>query len=81
MKITKVSSLSGKTNTLDIPVTEEQLTKWRNGMLIQEAMPELTASQREFIMTGITEEEWDSYFDEEYQKKQASSDMREGFIY
>ena len=60
MKITKRSPFTGKVNTLDIPVTQEQLDNWRNGELIQNAMPNLTASQREFIMTGILDDsEWD----------------------
>jgi hypothetical protein len=28
-------------------------------MLIQEAMPNLTPDEREFIKTGITNDEWD----------------------
>lgn len=43
---------------MDIPVTQEQLDNWEQGMLIQNAMPNLTDSQREFIMTGIIDEEW-----------------------
>jgi len=59
MKITRVSMISGKEHTLDIDVTEEQLRNWENGALAQVAMPNLTASEREFIMTGITDEEWE----------------------
>ena len=58
MLIERKSILSGKVRTLDIPVTEEQLELWRSGVLIQNAMPNLSADEREFIMTGITEEEW-----------------------
>lgn len=44
---------------MNIPVTEEQLDDWvTNGIPIQDAMPELTDDQREFIMTGITPDEW-----------------------
>ena len=81
MNITRTSFLSGKTHTIDLPITEEQFIAWRNGTLIQDAMPELTPSQREFILTGITEEEWDAYYDEEHAKKLAASDMRERFTY
>jgi len=35
------------------------------GMLIQDAMPNVSVDEREFIMTGITPEEWDSTFNEE----------------
>lgn len=62
MKITKKSMFTGKIHTLDIPVTQKQLDAWKNGMLIQKAMPNLTPSQREFLMTGVTEEEWNSEF-------------------
>ena len=35
---------------------------WKNGMLIQEAFPMLNSDEREFIMTGITPEEWNNAF-------------------
>ena len=62
MLITRTSSLSGNTNSMEIEVTQEQLSSWENGTLIQNAMPNLSADEREFIMTGITSEEWDSAF-------------------
>jgi hypothetical protein len=65
MKITRKSPFTGKTNTLEINVTEEQLIDWQSGTLIQHAMPHLTPDEREFIMTGITEEEWDELFSED----------------
>ena len=65
MKITKMSPFSGVSHTLDIPVTEEQLQKWSNGMLIQNAMPNLTSDEREFLMTGITASEWAETFGED----------------
>ena len=62
MKITMASAISGKINTLDVAITHEQFSAWADGTLIQEAMPHLTASEREFLMTGITSEEWDETF-------------------
>lgn len=62
MKITRTSDFTGVTRTLDIPVTEAQLGAWRNGSLIQDAMPHLTPAQREFLKTGVTEEEWVEMF-------------------
>lgn len=60
MKITKTSILSGITRTVDLPVTEDQMNDWLlGGALIQNAMPHLSDDQREFLMTGITAEEWD----------------------
>jgi hypothetical protein len=60
MQITRKSLLSGIVRTLDIPVTEEQMQAWRGGVLIQRAMPNLSADDREFILTGITADEWDA---------------------
>lgn len=65
MKITRVSPVSGKTHIMDINVTEKALLSWQNGQLIQEAMPNLTPAEREFILTGITEKEWNSLFFQE----------------
>lgn len=62
MLITRTSPFSGKTTTREIPVTEEQLARWNNGTLIQNAMPNISADDREFLMTGITPEEWNEVF-------------------
>jgi len=58
MEITKECRITGDTNTMDIPVTQEQLDAWTNGMLIQDAMPDLTADHREFLISGTTPEMW-----------------------
>ena len=60
MLITKRSMISGKTNTKDMPVTQQQLDQWQQGATIQEAMPHLSSDDREFILTGITQEEWEA---------------------
>ena len=65
MLIERTSPFSGITHTKEINVTREQLTRWRNGMLIQDAMPNLTPGEREFIKTGITDEEWAETFNED----------------
>ncbi len=62
MQVTRRSPFSGQINTKEINVTREQLDAWINGTLIQNAMPHLTPDEREFIMTGITKEEWDEAF-------------------
>ena len=54
--------LTGNVSTMDIDVTLDQLDAWNNGMLIQDVMPDLTPFEREFIKTGITQEEWDATF-------------------
>lgn len=62
MRITRTSMISGETNTMELPVTEEQMEKYYQGELLQNAFPNLTAGQREFIKTGITDKEWDDMF-------------------
>jgi len=62
MLITKQSSLTGNIHQLEINVTEQQLNEWKNGKLIQDVMPHLSKSEREFLMTGNTQEEWDDMF-------------------
>ena len=62
MLISKVSDMSNKMHTMDIDVTDEQLQDWREGTPIQDAMPDLTPDEREFIKTGITPKEWDEMF-------------------
>jgi hypothetical protein len=46
-------------------ISEGALQAWQGGMLIQDAMPNLNADEREFVMTGITPYEWDNMFEEE----------------
>ena len=62
MKITRKSPLTGITRTKEIDVTIAQILAWEEGELIQHAMPQLSADDREFVKTGITGEEWDQLF-------------------
>ena len=63
MQFSRKSPVSGKINVLEIDVTEEQLAAYKRGVLIQDAMPNVPGDLREFIMTGITPEEWKGIFD------------------
>jgi hypothetical protein len=72
MKVTRKSQFTGVEHTMDLPtVTEERLAQcWRfsldgKGKHIQQVFPELSADEREFLMTGVTAEEWDVAFPEE----------------
>lgn len=62
MKITKQSQLSGKTNTMELDITNEQLVKYDNGELIQNVFPNMNADEREFLKSGITPKEWSDVF-------------------
>ena len=65
MEITRKSILTGTLRTIDLPITGEQYVRWQSGATIQEAMPQLTPEQREFILTGVTSDEWDIELGEE----------------
>jgi hypothetical protein len=66
MVIVAVSALTGKKHAQALDITEAQVYDWVNGgVSIQDAMPHLSPAEREFLMTGITAEEWDSMFSEE----------------
>jgi hypothetical protein len=59
MLITRTNPFTGDINTLNIDVTLEQIEAYMDGELIQNAFPNLSAGDREFIKTGITEESWE----------------------
>jgi hypothetical protein len=66
MKITKQSTLSGKTNTIDLDITNEQLVRYNKGIeLIQIIFPNMNADDREFLISGITSTEWEDEFGNE----------------
>ena len=67
MLIKRTSLISKIEREKEIEVTEAQMERFENrhitGELIQEIFPELSASDREFILTVITDEEWDEIFE------------------
>ena len=68
MLVTMTSSISGTQATLEINVTEEQLdrvfNRRANGELIQNIVPHLPQEEREFLISGITPQEWNNLFGE-----------------
>jgi hypothetical protein len=67
MHITNKCMITGKMNTRWIEgLTEEAMEDWgAGGQVIQEAMPDVSPEDREFIMTGITPEVWAQQFPQE----------------
>ena len=66
MLIKRKSVISGIVRTRDIPVNPDDMIAWETGTCnIQDVMPYLNDNDREFILSGITAEEWDSVFSEE----------------
>lgn len=54
----------GKSLTLSTPMLveefEDRLEDWRQGTYVQDAFPMLSAGEREFMLTGVTPEEWEA---------------------
>ena len=48
-----------------INVTQEQLDKWKSGSLIQIVMPELSAGDRELLISQTCDDCWKAIFNEE----------------
>jgi len=66
MKVTKQSQISGIVRTMELDITEQQMWNYEMGLgLIQDVFPNLNSSEREFLMTGVTDEEWNSVFGEQ----------------
>ena len=64
MKITRTSPLTGNTATKEIDVTAAQIVSWERGELVQNAFPNSTPSEREFIKSGYTDSDWNAMFGE-----------------
>lgn len=81
MLITRTNPITGKRIVTDLPITEEQYVLWKSGTLIQNAMPNLSADDREWLISGITPEQWNrlwSYDDED--EEESSNLIDQGFL-
>lgn len=65
MLVTRKSPFSGQEHSMELPVTPEQLAAYEAGGFVQDVFPDLDADQREFIASGITPQEWDTYIGDE----------------
>ena len=66
VNIIRKSPISGVTHSMEIECTEDQILRYHKGEeYIQDIFPNLSPAEREFILTGITSEEWDEVFGEE----------------
>jgi hypothetical protein len=63
MIVTRISPLTGEVHEMDLDISPAQLELYDDfGVLLQDAFPNLSPAEREFIKTGITPEEWHEYF-------------------
>ena len=64
--LARTSSISGDINEMEIPMSIRDYSiaihKWKEGAMIQDAFPTLSPAIREFIMSGITPQEWEEMF-------------------
>ena len=62
----KTSIFTGEKHSMLLPIRQGQLEAWVNStILIQDAFPHLNKSQREFIKSGCSPEDWDILFSDE----------------
>ena len=59
MLVTRRSILTNEEHSLELNVTDEQMRRFEAGEKVQNVFPHLSADHREFILNGITPEEWD----------------------
>lgn len=60
---TGLCKISGKTYSVRVPAAG--LHEYDKGMNIQDAFPNMSKDDREFLISGITPEEWNKLFVEE----------------
>lgn len=65
MQVTRRSLVSGIVRTRDIDVTADQLAAREGGALAQS---NLSASDREFVISGMTDDEWDDLYLEDAER-------------
>ena len=67
IQVTRQSIITRKINTMELPITQEHLDIYETvgDILIQDAFPNLNVEQREFLLSGITPQEWNDTFGEE----------------
>jgi hypothetical protein len=61
VKVTNTSVFTRVERSIVLPITMEQVERWRQGELVQNAFPSLDAGQREFLLTGAWDDEWDTF--------------------
>lgn len=66
MEISRISPLTGLTNTMKLDITYDQLNELnapKNARrCIQDIFPKLNVAEREFLLTGYTPEDWAMIF-------------------
>ena len=75
MWIKRQSAISGIERTRNIPVNPDDFFLWKNGEgSVEDLMPYLTDSDRDFILSGITGDEWDDIFSQSVEDELADDE-------
>jgi hypothetical protein len=70
--VIRYSMVTGKFNKVTLKLTKEQYDLWQvKRRLIQDVMPHLDKEEREFLMTGLTPEDWSKAFPPEKDEENA----------
>lgn len=65
-RLTRTSIITRRDNTMILPVDSDRVADWLKARrddplgapLVQDAFPDLSDEQREFLLTGVTPDEW-----------------------
>jgi len=80
MIVRRPNIFTGKVRELKLDITQEQIDRWQNGELIQNAMPQLSRDECEFLISGLLPDEWERWVvdgDSELMEE----DVRDDFVY
>jgi len=63
VRVHKQSCITGKHHSMVLPTRQGEIENWlESTMLVQDAFPWIAADVREFLISGITPDEWDKAF-------------------
>jgi len=65
--VTRRSPYTNQLNTRVLDCDIAQIRAWEAGELIQNALPQLTPDEREFLLSGLTPEDWQDMIGKEEQ--------------
>ena len=67
IQVTRQSVITRQMNTMELPISQEHLDIYDTvgDILVQDAFPNLDKEQREFLISGITPDEWNNTFGED----------------
>ena len=73
MIVSRKDPMTGRIRSVSMNITPEQMAAYESGTVIQLAAPNLTADEREFILTGLLPEEFDALMADDDQEETDTS--------